>query len=139
MALHVLPIMLAGGRGTHPWPFGWALYPKLFLALSSDQTLFQQAAQRLINLTGNDIHVSPPSIVGNEQQRFMVPDPLRELGIEPGAVRVAVKLIVNALQKAKRSEGSLHRQVHRPLGRYESSTTGRAFRSNASWSNPAPA
>ena len=146
MALHVLPIIMAGGSSTRQWPFSRALYPKQLLALSGDQTLFQQTTQRLMDLTGNDIHVAPPCSAGNEEHRFMVLDPLRELGIEPGALRVAgraqtkdVKLIVNALQKAKRSAGSLHRQVHRPWGRYDSSTTGRAFRSNVSWSNPAPA
>ena len=86
MALHVLPIIMAGGSGTRLWPLSRALYPKQFLALSGDQTLFQQATQRLMDLSGNDIHVAPPCIVGNEEHRFMVLDQLRELGIEPGAV-----------------------------------------------------
>ena len=86
MAQHVLPIVMAGGSGTRLWPLSRALYPKQFLALSGDQTLFQQATLRLMNLGDEHIRVAPPCIVGNEEHRFMVLDQLRELGIEPGAV-----------------------------------------------------
>ena len=70
MALHVLPIIMAAGSSTRQWPFSRALYPKQLLALFGDQSLFQQATQRLMDLTGNDIHVAPPCIVGNEEHRF---------------------------------------------------------------------
>ena len=48
---------MAGCSSTRPWPFSRALYPKQLLALSGDQTLFQQATQRLMDLNGNNIHV----------------------------------------------------------------------------------
>ena len=70
MALHVHPNSLADGSSSRQWPFSRALYPKQLLALSGDQTLFHQATQRLMDLTGNDIHVAPPCIVGNEEHRF---------------------------------------------------------------------
>ena len=70
MAAHVLPIIKAGGSGTRQWPFNRALCPKQFLALWGDQTVFQQATQRLTDLSGNDIDVAPPCIVGNEEHRF---------------------------------------------------------------------
>ncbi len=86
MAQHVLPIVMAGGSGTRLWPLSRALYPKQFLALSGEQTLFQQATLRLLDLACNDIHVASPCIVGNEEHRFMVLDQLREIGVEPSAV-----------------------------------------------------
>jgi mannose-1-phosphate guanylyltransferase / mannose-6-phosphate isomerase len=82
----VLPIIMAGGSGTRLWPLSRALYPKQFLALSGEQTLFQQATLRLMDLGDERIRVLPPCIVGNEEHRFMVLDQLRELSIEPGAV-----------------------------------------------------
>ncbi len=83
---HVLPVVLAGGSGTRLWPLSRALYPKQFLALSGDQTLFQQATLRLMALAGPSIEVAPPCIVANEEHRFMAMDQLREVRISPGAV-----------------------------------------------------
>ena len=70
MALHGLLIIMAGGGSSRQWPFSRALHPKQFLALFGDQTLFQQATQRLMDLTGNDINVAPHCSVGNEEHRF---------------------------------------------------------------------
>jgi mannose-1-phosphate guanylyltransferase/mannose-6-phosphate isomerase len=58
-------------------------YPKQFLVLSGNTSLFQQAVARLQGLATADISVAPPSIVGNEEHRFLVLDQLRELGVEP--------------------------------------------------------
>ena len=90
MNLHIQPVIMAGGSGTRLWPLSRAGYPKQFLVLSGqpDDTLslFQHAAQRLQALAGDGITVAPPSIVGNEEHRFLVLDQLRELKIDPAAV-----------------------------------------------------
>ena len=90
MSLHIQPVIMAGGSGTRLWPLSRAGYPKQFLVLSGqpDDTLslFQHAAQRLQALAGDGITVAPPSIVGNEEHRFLVLDQLRELKIDPAAV-----------------------------------------------------
>lgn len=39
----VTPVILCGGSGTRLWPLSRAGYPKQFLVLSGDQSLFQQA------------------------------------------------------------------------------------------------
>ncbi|MFM2058897.1 MAG: hypothetical protein RLY71_3282 [Pseudomonadota bacterium] len=82
----VQPVIMAGGSGTRLWPLSRAGYPKQFLVLSSNQSLFQEAAQRLAGLAAPDLAVDAPLIVGNEEHRFLVLDQLRELRQEPGAV-----------------------------------------------------
>ena len=84
--LNVLPVIMAGGSGTRLWPLSRALYPKQFLALNGPQTLFQQAHLRLKGLQAEDIQVSAPCIVGNEEHRFLVLDQLRELKAEPASL-----------------------------------------------------
>jgi mannose-1-phosphate guanylyltransferase / mannose-6-phosphate isomerase len=78
------PVIMAGGSGTRLWPLSRAQHPKQFLVLQGNQSLFQQAAQRLSTLAADDIAVAAPLIVGNEEHRFLVLDQLRELkGLPP--------------------------------------------------------
>ncbi|MDE2159805.1 MAG: mannose-1-phosphate guanylyltransferase/mannose-6-phosphate isomerase [Burkholderiales bacterium] len=77
---------MAGGSGTRLWPLSRAGFPKQFLVLSGDSSLFQQAAARLQDLGDARIAVAAPLVVGNEDHRFLVLDQLRELKIEPAAV-----------------------------------------------------
>jgi mannose-1-phosphate guanylyltransferase/mannose-6-phosphate isomerase len=86
MKLQVLPVVMAGGSGTRLWPLSRAGYPKQFLVLSGNQSLFQQAVGRLAGLGGGDIAVGAPLVVGNEEHRFLVLDQLRELRLEPAAL-----------------------------------------------------
>ena len=82
----VLPVIMAGGSGTRLWPLSRSGFPKQFLVLSGNTSLFQQAAARLAQLAAADITVAPPLVVGNEEHRFLILDQLRELGREPAAV-----------------------------------------------------
>jgi mannose-1-phosphate guanylyltransferase/mannose-6-phosphate isomerase len=84
--IQVQPVIMAGGSGTRLWPLSRAGYPKQFLVLSGNTSLFQQAAERLAALAGDGFEVAAPIIVGNEEHRFMVLDQLREIGQEPAAV-----------------------------------------------------
>jgi mannose-1-phosphate guanylyltransferase/mannose-6-phosphate isomerase len=83
--LHVQPVILCGGAGTRLWPLSRAGFPKQFLCLTGTDSLFQQAAKRLASLVANDIAVSAPFIVSNEDHRFLALEQLREAGIEMGA------------------------------------------------------
>ena len=89
MNIEVSPVIMAGGSGTRLWPLSRAGYPKQFLVLSGDPgnqlSLFQQAVTRLQGLASAGIRVAEPTIVGNEEHRFLVLDQLRELKIEPAA------------------------------------------------------
>lgn len=84
--IHVQPVIMAGGSGTRLWPLSRAGYPKQFLVLSGNESLFQLAARRLAALTAAGIELAEPCIVGNEEHRFLVLDQLRETQLEPSSV-----------------------------------------------------
>jgi len=84
--IQVQPVIMAGGSGTRLWPLSRAGYPKQFLVLSGNTSLFQQAAARLQGLGSEHIEVAATLVVGNEEHRFMVLDQLREQKAEPSAV-----------------------------------------------------
>jgi mannose-1-phosphate guanylyltransferase/mannose-6-phosphate isomerase len=86
MKIAVQPVIMAGGSGTRLWPLSRSGFPKQFLVLSGNTSLFQQAAARLQGLGQADIDVAAPVIVGNEEHRFLVLDQLRELKLDPAAV-----------------------------------------------------
>jgi mannose-1-phosphate guanylyltransferase / mannose-6-phosphate isomerase len=83
--INVTPVILCGGSGTRLWPLSRAGFPKQFLSLTGDESLFQQAAARLMALGSGDIAVAKPVIVTGEEHRFLAAEQLRESGIELGA------------------------------------------------------
>jgi mannose-1-phosphate guanylyltransferase/mannose-6-phosphate isomerase len=85
-SISIQPVIMAGGSGTRLWPLSRAGFPKQFLSLGSDDSLFQQAVARLMGLGGADIAVEAPLIVGNAEHRFLALEQLREKGVEPAAV-----------------------------------------------------
>jgi mannose-1-phosphate guanylyltransferase/mannose-6-phosphate isomerase len=82
----VQPVIMAGGSGTRLWPLSRAQYPKQFLVLQGNRSLFQQAATRLASLATEGLTIAPPSVVGNEEHRFLILDQLRELALPPATV-----------------------------------------------------
>jgi len=69
----IAPIILSGGRGTRLWPVSRSLYPKQFISLVNDTTLFQDTILRLPNESLN------PLIICNEEHRFLAAEQLRQL------------------------------------------------------------
>ena len=53
MAL-IQPVILCGGSGTRLWPLSRSGFPKQFLCLTGEDSLFQQAANRLSVLGGQE-------------------------------------------------------------------------------------
>jgi mannose-1-phosphate guanylyltransferase/mannose-6-phosphate isomerase len=84
--ISIQPVIMAGGSGTRLWPLSRAGFPKQFLSLGSDDSLFQQAVARLIGLASDDIAVDAPLIVGNAEHRFLALEQLREQGVDPAAL-----------------------------------------------------
>ncbi len=81
----VQPVILCGGSGTRLWPLSRAGFPKQFLCLTGAESLFQQAAKRLMSLGAESIQVANPLVVTGEDHRFLALEQLREIGISPAA------------------------------------------------------
>jgi mannose-1-phosphate guanylyltransferase/mannose-6-phosphate isomerase len=82
--IQVTPVILCGGSGSRLWPLSRSGFPKQFLCLTGNESLFQQAAQRLAALGNDRIQVAAPFIVSGEDHRFLVLEQLREVGIALG-------------------------------------------------------
>jgi mannose-1-phosphate guanylyltransferase/mannose-6-phosphate isomerase len=111
MTQSILPVIMAGGSGTRLWPLSRALYPKQFLVLQGNQSLFQQAHLRLQSLAGDAYAVGAPCVVGNEEHRFLVLDQMRELKaelsslmLEPVGRNTAPAVTLAALQATAQGE-----------------------------------
>jgi mannose-1-phosphate guanylyltransferase/mannose-6-phosphate isomerase len=83
--IQVTPVILCGGSGTRLWPLSRTGFPKQFLCLTGNESLFQQAAQRLAALGNDSIQVAAPVIVSGEDHRFLASEQLREVDIALGA------------------------------------------------------
>jgi mannose-1-phosphate guanylyltransferase/mannose-6-phosphate isomerase len=83
-SLQVVPVILCGGSGTRLWPLSRTGFPKQFLCLTGNESLFQQAARRLAELDNDSIQVASPLIVSGEEHRFLAFEQLREVGIPLG-------------------------------------------------------
>ena len=79
----ITPVILCGGSGSRLWPLSRKSYPKQFVPLLGNKTLFQNSAERL---TG--IQFKNPIIVTNSDYRFIVSEQLQEIGIDPGAILI---------------------------------------------------
>lgn len=82
--IQAIPVILCGGSGTRLWPLSRSGFPKQFLCLTGNESLFQQAASRLAALGNEQITVAAPYVVSNEEHRFLVLEQLREAGIGLG-------------------------------------------------------
>ncbi|AJY43046.1 mannose-1-phosphate guanylyltransferase/mannose-6-phosphate isomerase [Burkholderia humptydooensis] len=80
--MNIYPVILCGGSGTRLWPMSRGGYPKQYLKLTSDNTLVQQTALRVRDVEG----VSAPIVVTNNEQRFLVAEQLRQVGITPSSI-----------------------------------------------------
>ena len=110
MAL-IQPVILCGGSGTRLWPLSRSGFPKQFLCLTGDDSLFQQAAKRLNALGEQGDKVSEPIIICHEDHRFLAQEQLREAGIslgsallEPVSRNTAPALTLAALQAIEQGQ-----------------------------------
>jgi mannose-1-phosphate guanylyltransferase/mannose-6-phosphate isomerase len=129
----VQPVIMAGGSGTRLWPLSRAGFPKQFLVLSGNTSLFQQAASRLQGLEDAQTQVAPTLVVGNEEHRFMVLDQLRELKAEPAAIvlepvgRNTAPAVTLAALQALEGEGATIDPVLVVMSSDQTVTDGLAF------------
>jgi mannose-1-phosphate guanylyltransferase/mannose-6-phosphate isomerase len=108
--MHIHPVILCGGSGTRLWPMSRGGYPKQYLKLTGENTLVQQTALRLRGIDD----VAAPIIVTNNEQRFLVAEQLRQIGVtsssivlEPASRNTAPAIAVAALLALRESPDSL--------------------------------
>jgi len=83
----IYPVLLCGGSGTRLWPLSRKSYPKQFVPLLGEQTLFQDTATRLTG-QGAGLAFAPPVILTHADFRFIVTEQLGKLRIDPMAVMI---------------------------------------------------
>ncbi|MEL7403710.1 MAG: sugar phosphate nucleotidyltransferase, partial [Pseudomonadota bacterium] len=105
----ITPVILCGGSGTRLWPLSRKSYPKQFVPLVGETSLYQQSVQRL---SGEGFE--RPIVVTNSDFRFIVTQQLSEVGLEPGHVLIeplarntAPALLAAALVQAKTDANAL--------------------------------
>ncbi|WP_234300393.1 mannose-1-phosphate guanylyltransferase/mannose-6-phosphate isomerase [Rahnella aceris] len=96
----ILPVIMAGGAGTRLWPLSRTHFPKQFLSLTSDNTLFQDTLIRV-----SDESYKAPIVVCNHEHRFLVAEQLRKKSfphtaiiLEPLAKNTAPAIALAALK-----------------------------------------
>ncbi|MFO1352516.1 MAG: mannose-1-phosphate guanylyltransferase/mannose-6-phosphate isomerase [Gammaproteobacteria bacterium] len=96
----IVPVILSGGAGTRLWPLSREAYPKQFLPLTGERSLFQETALRVRGIPAT----APPILVCNEEHRFMAAEQLRVLDnpaqailLEPSGRNTAPAVAVAAL------------------------------------------
>lgn len=82
MVEKIVPIIMAGGRGTRLWPLSRAAAPKQFIRLLGDQTLFQKTLSRVAH---PDLYEAP-IIITNSDFRFLVAEQARALEMDLAAI-----------------------------------------------------
>ena len=102
----IYPTILCGGSGTRLWPLSRKSYPKQFVPLLGDESLFQASARRL---TGAGY--APPNILTNADFRFIVTEQLAAIGLSPGAILIEPEGRNTAPAVAA---AALHLQAHDP-------------------------
>ena len=79
----ITPVLMCGGSGTRLWPLSRKSFPKQFVALTGDKSLFAASAERL---SGEGF--AKPVVVTGSDFRFVVTEQLAGIGIDPGAILI---------------------------------------------------
>ena len=83
----ITPVLLCGGSGTRLWPLSRKSYPKQFVPLIGEETLFQASARRLAG-DSRQLSFAAPLVLTNSDFRFIVTEQLAAVGIDPGAILI---------------------------------------------------
>ncbi len=84
--MQIIPVILAGGSGKRLWPISRRSYPKQFLSLISEKTMFQETLARLETI--KSVSLKRPVIVCNQDHRFLVIEQINELDVKYQAILV---------------------------------------------------
>ncbi|MBD9558334.1 mannose-1-phosphate guanylyltransferase/mannose-6-phosphate isomerase [Ensifer sp. ENS03] len=82
MTSKIVPVIMAGGKGTRLWPLSRSAAPKQFLQILSDRSLFQQTLERVSDAA----RYEPAIIVTNSDFRFIVAEQARAIDVLVGDI-----------------------------------------------------
>ena len=77
--MQITPVILCGGSGTRLWPLSRTNYPKQFVKVVDDQTLFETTLLRVAEVD----YFTAPLIICNEKHQYLCLEQLHALNIEP--------------------------------------------------------
>lgn len=77
----ILPVIMAGGSGSRLWPMSRKNLPKQLLKLNGELTMLQATVDRL-----KGVDCMSPSVICNEDYRFMVAEQLRQIDSDTSAL-----------------------------------------------------
>lgn len=104
----LIPVIMAGGSGTRLWPLSRTLYPKQFLNIIGENTLFQDTLQRL-----NPLNAEMPIIICNDEHRFLAAEQMRQINkkgkiiLEPEGRNTAPAIALAAFEALKKDDEAL--------------------------------
>ncbi|KPF46287.1 mannose-1-phosphate guanylyltransferase/mannose-6-phosphate isomerase [Rhizobium sp. AAP43] len=82
MSVKIVPVIMAGGKGTRLWPLSRAAAAKQFIRFLGDETLLQKTLARV----SDDALYDAPIVVTNEDFRFLVAEQAREMDVKLDAI-----------------------------------------------------
>jgi len=83
----ITPVILAGGSGTRLWPLSRKSYPKQFVPLLGETTLFRAVARRLSG-RNEQFAFARPLVLTNSLFRFIIAEQLAAENIDPAAILI---------------------------------------------------
>ncbi len=108
---NVIPVILSGGSGTRLWPISRKLYPKQFIPLRNNRSLFQDTVSRVQSLKNG---IQAPIVVCNDEHRFMAAEQLRlenvnnaDIILEPVGRNTAPAIALAALCAQKHNKEAI--------------------------------
>jgi mannose-1-phosphate guanylyltransferase len=104
----ITPVILSGGSGTRLWPLSRKLYPKQFINLVNETSLFQDTVLRLPK------DMEKPIVICNEEHRFIAAEQLRQIEkksngiiLEPEGKNTAPAIALAALNELSNNRDSI--------------------------------
>ena len=105
----LIPVILSGGSGTRLWPLSRKLYPKQFIPLKENKSLFQSTLERITSLD----NLGELLVICNDEHRFMAAEQLRQskvnnsaIILEPIGRNTAPAITVAALHAIKKDKNA---------------------------------
>ncbi|MCB1754089.1 MAG: mannose-1-phosphate guanylyltransferase/mannose-6-phosphate isomerase [Gammaproteobacteria bacterium] len=105
--MKLIPVVLCGGSGTRLWPLSRKSYPKQFLSLVSNQSLFQDTLKRAAAVTSQK-----PLVITNNEYRFLVAEQVAQcetqassIMLEPVSRNTAPAIAAAAIEAIQQNKG----------------------------------